>query len=82
MAATDQDRTPDEQVYQDHKQEPAVKVVYSNDPTNTATDEQSGDVVSAADQDKTVADTFPASDPPPTSAALPSKPAPKSGDTK
>jgi hypothetical protein len=72
--ATDHDMTPDEQVYQDNKREPEIKVVYSNDPTDAQTNDHSSDSVTAADQDKAVADTFPASDPLPTSAALPSKP--------
>lgn len=74
--AADNQLTPDEQVYQDNKREPEAKVVYSNDPTDAQTNEQSSDSVTSADQDKAVADTFPASDPLPSSAALPSKPNP------
>lgn len=74
------ERTPDEQVYQDNKQEPAAKVVYSNDPTSPTegAEQLTSDVVAAANNDKMSADSFPASDPPSTPVALPKKPAPQS----
>lgn len=73
------ERTPDEQVYQDNKQEPAAKVVYSNDPSPSSegAEQLSNDVVAAANNDKMSADSFPASDPPSTTVALPKKPAPQ-----
>lgn len=73
----DSERTPDEQVYQDNKQEPAAKVVYSNDPSpsDQGAEQLSSDVVAAANNDKMSADSFPASDPPATAVALPKKPA-------
>lgn len=67
---TDQNRSPDEQVYQDNKDEATVREVYSNDQPEQRERERD-----AAVQDKAVADTFPASDP--TAAQNPS---PVSGD--
>lgn len=65
-----QDRSKDEQVYQDNKSEPAVREVYSNENDRPAV-EAGQDTAERADQDETLAETFPASDPPATSSSVP-----------
>lgn len=66
MTDAQPDQSPDEQVYQENKREVEVKTVYATE-YDTAPDDAAGRV----NQDEVSAESFPASDSPATTAAVP-----------
>jgi len=70
MTENNPQSSPDEQVYQSNKREPAVREVYSNENDEPAV-EPSQEPDRRADQDEAVAESFPASDPPATTSSVP-----------
>lgn len=65
----------DEKVYQDNKQDINVTKVYSNEPDDDKSEQREKHPTEpAVKQEKAVIDTFPASDPPATSAPTTSTP--------
>ena len=65
---TEQNRTPDEQVYQSNKDEPEIKHVYDHDPSGAQIPAEDHD---QAEVDEMVEETFPASDPIATTPTVP-----------
>jgi hypothetical protein len=75
MSSFQNDRSPDEQVYQENKDELEVEQVYTTPQGETPVTEQLPDDVPTKDEvDEISAESFPASDSPPnTPPAAPSK---------
>ena len=76
MSDTRQAPSPDEQVYQENKDETGLKVVYETEH-DRALDHTEGRV----DQDEVSAESFPASDSPATTATVPGNADPAVRDT-
>lgn len=70
------ERSPDEQVYQDNKHEPAITEVYSNETATSGDDValSNPDPSLVTEQDEASAESFPASDPPATTPTVPATP--------
>lgn len=80
MSDAQQHASPDEQVYQSAKsEEPTLKTVYSNEEDTQPTADAG--TISDAALDDSLAQTFPTSDPQPTSPSTPAKRIPESNDT-
>jgi hypothetical protein len=65
---TEQNKTPDEQVYESNKDEPEIKRVYDHDPQGAQLPAEDHD---QAELDEMVEETFPASDPTTTTPTVP-----------
>ncbi len=82
MTTSEQNLSPDEQVYQSNKSEPEVKKLYDNDPSETpvAAGDTQPEIAPGLTVDEVSAESFPGSDAPGFAPTAASTRVPESGD--